>query len=97
MFILSNFITAVAKLLDMVLEIFFWLIVIRALLSWVNPDPYNTIVQFLYRVTEPILQPIRRFLPMTGIDLSPVIAFFGILFLRQFLIPTLYELGLKLH
>ena len=57
MFVLSNFIVAIATILDYGLTIASWLVIIRALISWVNPDPYNPIVQFLYRVTEPILAP----------------------------------------
>ena len=83
MFILSNFIKASASIIDVVLSIFYWLILIRALISWVNPDPYNAIVQFLYRTTEPVLQPIRRRLPPMGLDISPIIAFLAIIFLKS--------------
>ena len=93
MFILGNFLIALAKLLNAVLGILNWLIIIRALISWVSPDPYNPVVQFLYRTTEPLLQPIRRFLPATTIDLSPLIAFLLIQLLQWFLVPTLYDLG----
>lgn len=81
----------------MVLSFFIWVIVIRALISWVNPDPHNPIVQFLYRVTEPLLQPIRRLMGRTmmttGIDLSPLVAILGIYFLKYFLITSLYQLA----
>ncbi len=80
MFVLSNFLVAIAEVLKVVLEAAKWLILIRALISWVNPDPFNPIVQFLQRVTEPILAPIRRLLPQMPIDISPLIAFL-ILFL----------------
>lgn len=73
---------------------------IRALISWVNPDPYNPIVQFLYKTTEPILDPIRRILPQGlrfGIDISPIIAFLVIVFLRSFLVQTIYELAANLR
>ncbi len=96
MFIIGNFFVAVAKIIDVVLTIMYWLILVRALISWVNPDPYNTIVQFLYKATEPVLRPIRNILPMTGIDISPIIAFIGIVFLRAFLVTTLIELGSKM-
>ncbi|HEO63852.1 MAG TPA: YggT family protein [Candidatus Omnitrophica bacterium] len=100
MFILSNFIAATAEILSVVLTIYYWLILIRALISWVNPDPYNPIVQFLYKVTEPVLAPIRRFLPFgygIGIDISPIIAFFLIIFLRSFLVKTLLEISFYLR
>jgi len=100
MFVLSNFLAAVAKVLDIVFTMLYWLILIRALISWVNPDPYNPIVQFLYKTTEPILYPIRKMLPMGlrfGLDISPVIAFLLILFLRYFLIKTLMDLSFRLQ
>jgi YggT family protein len=52
---------ALARIIDMLLEIYKWVIIIAVLLSWVNPDPYNPIVRFLYSVTEPVLRPVRRF------------------------------------
>ncbi len=97
MFVLSNFIGALAGVVDIVLSIFYWLILIRALISWVNPDPYNAIVQFLYKATEPILQPIRRVLPKMGIDVSPIIAFLAIIFLKGFLVATLRDLSYQLR
>lgn len=95
MFILGNFLNAFAKILDMALYFFMWVIIIKALISWVNPDPYNPIVQFLTRVTEPILSPIRRFLPTysIGIDLSPLIAILIIYFLRYFLVVSLIQIA----
>ena len=97
MFILANFIIAIAQIISAILTILTWIIVIRALISWVNPDPYNSIVQFLYRVTEPILMPIRRILPaMGGFDLSPIVALVGIMFIRSFLVRTLIEFGMRL-
>jgi YggT family protein len=97
MFVLSNFLKAFASVVDVVLSIFYWLILIRALVSWVNPDPYNTIVQFLYRTTEPVLQPIRRVLPQMGLDLSPIIAFLAIIFLKGFLVATLLDISYQLR
>ncbi len=97
MFVLANLVLAIAQLLNAVLIFFYWVILIRALLSWVNPDPFNPIVQFLYRTTEPILEPIRRRLPMAGIDFSPIIAFLLIMFLRQFLIASLMEIGYRMR
>lgn len=96
MFVLGNFLKALASIADIVLSIFYWLILIRALISWVNPDPYNVIVQFLYRTTEPVLQPIRRILPPMGIDISPIIAFLAIIFLKGFIVATLLDLSYRL-
>jgi len=100
MFALSNLLIAVANVLDILLTILYWLILIRALISWVNPDPYNPIVQFLNNVTEPILDPIRKLLPLGfrfGIDISPIIAFLLIIFLKSFLVRTLLDLSLRLR
>ena len=97
MFVLSNFVFSFAKVLEVLLTIFYWLILIRALISWVNPDPSNSIVQLLYRTTEPVLEPIRRFLPVSAIDLSPIIVFLVIIFLKSFLISTLFDIGYRLR
>ena len=98
MFVFANLLIAIAKILDVVLTIFYWLILIRAVISWVNPDPYNPIVQFLYKTTEPVLYPIRKILPTAfrfGIDISPIIAFLAILFLKSFLVRTLIDLAIR--
>ncbi len=97
MFVLSNFIDALAAVINILLTIMYWLILVRALISWVNPDPFNPIVQFLVRVTEPVLEPVRRLLPPMGIDISPIIVFFIIIFLQRFLINSLYDVAMRLQ
>ena len=100
MFVISNLILALAKIIQIVLSILYWLILVRALISWVNPDPHNPIVQFLHSVTEPVLVPIRRFLPVGirfRIDISPIVAFLLIIFLKSFLVQSLVDLGLRLR
>lgn len=100
MFVLANFVFALAKILEVLFTILYWLILIRALISWVNPDPFNPIVQFLNKTTEPILEPVRRILPASlrfGIDISPIIVFLLIIFLQSFLIRTLIDLGTRLQ
>ena len=99
MFVLSNFVHAFAGVTGMVLEILWWLILIRALLSWVNPDPCNPIVQFLERTTEAILAPLRSLVPAykIGIDISPILAALIIYFLKSFLVQTLYGLAVRLQ
>jgi YggT family protein len=97
MFVLSNFFMALAKVLDMGLTIFYWLILVRALSSWLNPDPFNPIVQFLERTTEPVLAPIRRFLPPMAIDISPIIAFLIVIFLKHFLVNTLFDVSFSMR
>jgi len=94
-FVLGEFLIALAKLVNLALWAYMWIIIVRALLSWVNPDPYNPIVRFLYGVTEPVLRPIRSRLPtwQMGLDLSPLIVILIIYFLQQFLVPVLYEIA----
>jgi YggT family protein len=95
MFVLGNLIVAVAKILDIALTMYMWVIIARAVISWVNPDQYNPIVQFLYRVTEPVMAPIRRWIPFgnMGIDLSPIILILAIVFLQSFLVRSMMELA----
>jgi YggT family protein len=97
MFVAQNLIVAVAKVVNLVLTIYLWIIIARALVSWVNPDPYNPIVRFLYRATEPVLAPVRRLIPFQtgGIDLSPLIVLLIIYFLQEFLVQTLIQAALQ--
>lgn len=99
MFVLANLIHALANLVSLVLTVYLWLIIARALLSWVSPDPSNPLVRFLYRVTEPVLRPIRRRLPMIamGLDLSPLVVILGIYVLEQFLVGSLRDLAFSLR
>jgi YggT family protein len=94
MFVLENLIFALAKIIDIGLTIYMWIIIGRALISWVNPDPYNPIVTFLYRATEPVLAPIRRWIPLRGmgIDISPILVILIIYFLQMFLVKTMIQL-----
>lgn len=97
MFIFANFLSAVAYIIQTLLTIYMWVIIIRALISWVNPDPYNPIVSFLYRATEPVLSRVRRVIPyMGGIDLSPMIVILVIIFLQRFVVSSLFELVSRL-
>jgi YggT family protein len=98
MFALRYFIEAVATVVDLALNVYMWIIIARALVSWVNPDPYNPIVRFLYNVTEPVLGTIRRRLPLIfgGLDLSPLLVILAIVFLQRFLVATLLGLAQSL-
>jgi len=98
MFVFGNFLLAVTTILDYILTIANWLIIIRALISWVNPDPYNPIVQFLQKTTEPLLAPFRRLVPAyrIGLDISPIFALVFIWFLKLFLIRTLYGIAMRM-
>ena len=97
--VLRQFTWAVASSLDWLLSMYMWIVLISALLSWVNPDPRNPIVRFLYGVTEPVLFQIRRRLPFvyaSGIDFSPLILMVGIYFVRTVVVGSLYELARRI-
>ena len=90
MFVVANFLEAIAVILNMVLQLYMWIVIARAVISWVNPDPYNPIVQFLHRATDPLLYKVRRWMPdFGGIDFSPIIVILVIVFLQSFLVQTL--------
>lgn len=99
MFIAANLVTSLAGVISIILNFYMWVIIIRAMVSWVNPDPYNPVVQFLYRMTEPVLSPVRRLIPAynIGIDLSPLVVILIILFLRSFLVASLYQLAQRMQ
>ncbi len=98
MFVMSNVILALARLLTIVLEAYFWIIIARALISWVNPDPYNPIVRFLHRVTEPVLRPIRYRLPATmGLDLSPIVVIVAIKLAEWVVVDSLRDFALSIR
>jgi YggT family protein len=98
MFVLANFLTAIASVLDIGLRIYMWILIGRAVISWVNADPYNPIVRFLYNATEPVLYRVRRTIPSYagGIDFSPMIVLLGIFFLQAFLVRSLFEFAARL-
>lgn len=97
MFVFGNLLVAVATVINTALTIYMWIVIIRALISWVSPNPYNPIVQFLYRVTEPVLWRVRRLLPLggIGIDFSPLIVILAIYFLKIFLVKTLLQVAYR--
>jgi YggT family protein len=98
MFALAHFIKALAQVIDIVLSIYTWLIIGRAILSWVNPDPYNSVVRFLYNVTEPVLGFFRRQFPLVygGLDLAPLVVLLLIVFLQRFLVATMFDLAMRI-
>ncbi len=98
MSILANLLAALAQLVQVLFQIYWLLIIVRVLISWVNPDPFNPIVQGLSRLTDPILDPLRRVIPSIGpIDLSPLAALLILQALRYFLVQTLMDLSVRLH
>jgi YggT family protein len=97
--LLGNFVFAIARLLDLAISLYVIVIIIRAILSWFNPNPYGPGMIFLSKITDPVLDRIRRVLPLgggVGLDLSPIIAIFGLLFIKYFLVASLYDIGAKL-
>ena len=99
MFLLANLIDALAAVVNTLLWLYMWIMIARAVISWVSPDPYNPIVRFLYSATEPVLYRLRRAFPLYagGIDFSPILVFVAILFLQRFLVQSLYDLAQALR
>jgi YggT family protein len=95
MFVVGYFLQALGTVADYALLFFMWIVIARAILSWVSPDPYNPIVRFIHNVTEPVLYPVRRRLPLgfSGIDFSPIIVLLAIIFLRAFLVNSLLRMA----
>ena len=97
MLVLGNLLIALAKICDIALTLYMYMIIGSAIISWVNPDPYNPIVRFLHRATDPVLDRIRSKIPyMGGIDLSPIVVIFAIYFLQNFVVRSILEIGFRL-
>ena len=98
MYVIGYLFMAIAKILDIVLLIFMWIVIGRAVLSWVSPDPFNPIVRFINNVTEPVLYRIRALIPVSfgGMDFSPIIVLLGVMFLRSFVVNSLMRLSANL-
>jgi YggT family protein len=98
MFVLANLLSALAQLLQMVFQVYTLILIVRVLITWVNPDPFNPVVQFLSRVTDPVLEPLRRVIPSLGpIDISPIIALLLLQALQHFIVRTLWDFSVRLH
>lgn len=95
MIVLSTLIEALAQILHMVINIYIWVVIISALITWVKPDPYNPIVQILRRLTEPVYAFIRKYIPTVigGIDLAPIIIILGLQFIDLFAVKLLFNLA----
>jgi len=99
MIVLSTLLQSIATILDMVITLYLWIVIIAALITWVRPDPYNPIVQILYRLTEPAYAFIRRFIPtnFSGFDIAPLILILALQFFQLFFVGLLrqfaYQLG----
>ncbi len=98
MFVFGNLLGAVAQILHMIISLYIWVVIIAALISWVNPDPYNPVVRFLRAATEPLLYRIRRYLPVGGgIDFSPLLLILLLYFADMFVVKTLSEIAYKMR
>ena len=99
MFVFNNLFSAIGTVLQLALTFYMWVIIARAILSWVNPDPYNPIVRFIHNITEPVLRPVRSKIPSSfgGVDLSPLIVILAIIFLQKFLVGTLFGMAGSFH
>ena len=97
MMIAQNTVMALAEVVGLILQIYLWLIIGRAIISWVDPNPYNPIVRFVYSATEPVLEQARRIIPpLGGIDLSPIAVLLLIIFLRNLIVNSLYDFASRL-
>jgi len=97
MFIFANLLIAAAKLIDTFVTLYIFVIIARVVLSWINYDPYSSVVRFIHDVTEPALSRIRRYIPLLGgFDLSPMILIFGLYILEGFVVSTLNDLAMSL-
>ena len=96
MFVFANLLFAVAQILDIVLWFYFWILIGRVVVSWVQMDPSNPIVRFLYGATEPVLERVRARLPIAaagGFDFSPIVVLLTVIFLQRFFVRSLYDLA----
>lgn len=94
MFVLGNILLGFARVLDIILSLYFWIVIIAVLLTWVRPDPYNSIVRMFYALTEPVFYRIRKFLPFTlvgGLDLSPIVVLIVIQLLQTIVVRSLFQ------
>ncbi|MDE7468892.1 MAG: YggT family protein [Desulfovibrionaceae bacterium] len=99
MILISNLITGIASLLGTLCSLYMWVFIFNAILSWVQPNPFNPVVSFLRSLTEPVLYRIRKFFPLifnTGIDFSPLVAILFLQLFNSIVVQTLYEYGLRL-
>lgn len=95
MAILNDLLIVFGQMVLMLLQVYIFIVVARAVISWVGPDPYNPIVRFLYNATDPVLQRIRRVLPLqfSGFDLSPLALLFALYFVQRLIQRLLMHLG----
>lgn len=98
MFVFGNLFSGIAYILDMLLNLYFWVIFARAILSWIKPDPYNPIVRTVYRLVDPVTYRISRIIPtrIGMVDIAPFILMLIIIFIQKFLVATLFDMGMRM-
>ena len=97
MFVVANLVIGIGQTLHYILNIYLFIVVARAVISWVNPDPYNPVVRFLCMATEPVLRYVRRMMPIvSGIDFSPIIVMVALFFIDQVLVQSIIDYGVRM-
>lgn len=100
MIVLANTLSAVALVFGSLLSLYFWIVIIASLLTWVRPDPYNPIVRALRTMTEPVFFRVRKWLPFTyssGMDFSPVVVLLAIELFNRIVVASLAQYAMTLH
>jgi len=97
---LANFISALAQVMDMAINLMFLVLLARVVISWIQPAAGHPVGQVIYSITEPVLYPIRRFMnkytSTLAIDLSPIVVFLALIFIQGFVVKTLHQMALTL-
>ena len=95
MFLVANLLFAIAQILDYILWGYAWILLARVVISYINADPNNPLIRFLYGATEPVLARVRTKLPLSsgGFDFSPIVVWLAVMFLQRFLVRSLYDLA----
>jgi YggT family protein len=99
MFVFGNLLSGIAYILDMLLNMYFWLIFARAILSWIRPDPYNPVVRIVTKLVDPVTYRISRIIPtrIGAIDIAPFVLMLAIIFAQKFLVATLFDFGARMR
>jgi YggT family protein len=98
MFVFGNLFSSIASILNLLLDLYFWVIFARAILSWIKPDPYNPIVRTICRLVDPLTYKISRIIPtrIGMVDVAPFILMLLIIFVQKFLVATLFDIGARM-
>jgi len=99
MFAFGNLFSGIAYVLNMLLNLYFWIIFIRAFLSWIRPDPSNQIVRIICKLVDPVTYRISRIIPtrIGMFDLAPFILMLAVIFAQKFIVRTLFDMGMTIR